>query len=94
MNQRLRNQEVTAKPRITVNGASFKVEWWGKITDQHCAIGVPTFGLAVQLASSMARGNRDKIEQINAERAAQRRARVLRRDMIATLNHDPLAVAA
>ena len=92
MNQRLRNQEVTAKPRITVNGGSFKVEWWGKVTDQHCVIGVATFGLAVQLATSMARGNRDKVEEINDQQRNNRHARILRRHLIAAVGVDPLNV--
>lgn len=94
MSQRLRNQPVTVKPRIIVNGGSFKVEWWGKVTDQHCAIRAASFGLAVQLATSMAHGNRDKVEEINRRQRLARDARILRDRIIALAGVDALNVDA
>jgi hypothetical protein len=59
MSTRLRNQEVTNKPRVIIHGDSFKVEWFGRNIQEHCAIGMPTFESAIKFANKVARNYKD-----------------------------------
>uniref|UniRef100_UPI003F494B10 hypothetical protein n=1 Tax=Arthrobacter silvisoli TaxID=2291022 RepID=UPI003F494B10 len=77
MNTRLRNQEVTVKPRIVVNGDSFKVEYFGRITKQQISVGHPTHESALAHANMLARFNKFEIEPINKQREKERMARIL-----------------
>ncbi len=74
--QRLRHQPVTVKPRIVANAGTFKVEYFGRIVQEHVAAGYPTFEQAVEYANKVARRNPHMVEAINAEREAARRRRV------------------
>lgn len=79
MKNRLRNQQVTVKPRIVANDGTFKVEYYGMIVKDHCATGWTTFEQAVEYANRVARRNPRVIETINRQRAAQRNQRIARR---------------
>lgn len=89
MSNRLRNQEVTAKPRIVVNGASFKVEWFGSHVKQHCSAGFQTFESAVQFANTMARwGAPEKVREINEQQRNDRHANILLERRAAAINQE------
>lgn len=94
MSNRLRNQEVTAKPRITVNGGSYSIDWIGAITGEHCGVGHKTFEGAIYAANMMARYNAEKIREINAIRDLHRHARVRIRYITNHYGVNPLDVAA
>lgn len=72
MNTRLRNQVVTVKPRIVVNGDSFKVEYYGHITKQHVSVGYPTLEKALGFANAVASFYPEQVKAINRERAMAR----------------------
>ena len=93
MNQRLRNQEVTAKPRIIAYAGTFKVEWFGAHVKTECAAGFKAFDDAVKFANTMAvHGAPDKVRMINDVQRRQRNARILRKRMITVAGFDPLNV--
>ena len=94
MQQRLRNQPVTVKPRVTVNGGAFKVDYFGPHVKEHCGTGHPTFQAAIEAANRVARRYPMRIEVINAERAKQREARLKLKNMREQYGVDPLDVAA
>lgn len=92
--QRLRNQPVTVKPRIIVNGNAFKVERWGAHVKEHVASGFPTFEKAIEHANRVAPLYYREISEINAEQKQQRDARIRRNRLINEFGVDPLDVAA
>lgn len=75
MKTRIRTQQVTVKPRVIVNGDSFKVEYFGPITKGHCGTNYPTLKSAIEYANSVARRNPWLVRKINEEQAAARRIR-------------------
>lgn len=74
--QRLRHQPVTVKPRIVVNDRTFKVEYFGRIVQEHVAAGYPTFEQAIEYANKVAQRNPGMVEAINTEREAARQRRI------------------
>lgn len=54
MKNRLRNQEVTKRPRVVVNGDSFKLEWLGHYSGEPCAIGYRTLVEAINYGNVLA----------------------------------------
>jgi len=54
MSNRLRNQEVTARPRVIVNGGAFKLEWLGHYSGQPVAAGYLTLSDAIDYGNVLA----------------------------------------
>lgn len=54
MKNRLRNQEVTKRPRVVVNGHAFKLEWLGNYSGQPVATGFETLGEAIDYGNVLA----------------------------------------
>jgi len=79
MSTRLRNQEVTVKPKIYMDGATFRVEYYGPITRGHCGTGFPTFEKALEHGNNVARRNPVLIKTINRKRFWERQARLARK---------------
>lgn len=68
---RLREQQVTVKPRIVITDtARFKVEYYGKFVQDHCGTSFPTFDMAVRHANNVAARYPHDVQRINAERTA------------------------
>lgn len=82
MKTRIRTQQVTVKPRVIVNGDSFKVEYFGPITKGDCGTSYPTLEAAIEYANSVARRNPRAVETINRQRNAQRLARLARKQAV------------
>lgn len=59
MSTRLRNQEVTARPRIIADAGEYTVQWLGKYTGQFCEFSYPNLGAALSVANNVATANRD-----------------------------------
>lgn len=66
--KRLRDQEVTVKPRIVVHGAGFDVEYLGKTTGRKCVMPCQTLTEAVEYAYVVARRYPDEVREINTRR--------------------------
>ena len=79
MSTRLRSQEVTVKPKIYMDGATFRVEYYGPITRGHCGIGLPTFEQAIEYGNNVALRNPVAIKTINRKRFWERQARLARK---------------
>jgi len=47
MNNRLRNQQVTKRPRIVVHDGSYKLEWLGHHSGEPCAVGYKSLADAI-----------------------------------------------
>jgi len=75
MNTRIRFQEVTVKPKVFINGDSFRVEYYGPLTQGHCGAGFPTFEAAIEHGNKVARRNPLMIKAINQQREYERQAR-------------------
>lgn len=54
MSKRLRNQEVTKRPRVIVNGGSYKLEWLGHYSKQTVAVVYPDLGDAIDYGRVLA----------------------------------------
>ncbi|UXM90906.1 hypothetical protein [Paenarthrobacter sp. JL.01a] len=54
MSKRLRHQEVTKRPRVIVNGGSYKLEWLGHHSGQAVAVGYSTLGEAIDYGRVLA----------------------------------------
>ena len=54
MSTRLRNQEVTARPRITTDGGTFKLEWLGHHSGQAVAVGYANLVEAIEYGHVLA----------------------------------------
>jgi hypothetical protein len=76
MSKRLRAEDITVKPRIYMDGATFRVEYYGPITKGHCGAGFPTLTQAVDHANNVARRNPEAIKAINRKRFWERQARI------------------
>jgi len=47
MSKRLRHQEVTKRPRVIVDGSSYKLEWLGQYSGAPCAVGYESLADAI-----------------------------------------------
>jgi hypothetical protein len=81
MSTRLRIDEISVKPRIYIDGDSFRVEYYGPLTQGHCGAGFPTFEAAIEHGNKVARRNPLMIKAINDERARNRARRLLNRHL-------------
>lgn len=54
MSKRLRHQEVTKRPRVIVNGSSYKLEWLGHYSGQPVAVGYATLEEAITYGHTLA----------------------------------------
>lgn len=79
MNKRLRFEDVSVKPRIYIDGDTFRVEYFGPITGGHCGQGFRTFEAAIEHGNKVARRNPVKVKAINDERARARNRRIATR---------------
>jgi len=75
MSTRIRFQEVTVKPKVFINGDSFRVEYYGPLTQGHCGAGFPTFEAAIEHGNKVARRNPSLIKAINKDRERSRSIR-------------------
>ena len=60
MSNRLRNTELTTKPRVIVDGGEYKVQWLGNYSGQACEYAYPNLGDAITLATNVAIARRAK----------------------------------
>ncbi|MDQ0100492.1 hypothetical protein J2T10_000111 [Paenarthrobacter nicotinovorans] len=72
---RLRDQEVTAKPRIVVRSASFDVEYLGKVHGGKCTMPCLSLDDAMEYAFMVARRSPDEVRAINIRRDQARHIR-------------------
>lgn len=79
MSRRLRFEDITVKPRIYIDGDSFRVEYFGPITGGHCGTGFKTLAQAIEHGNQVARRNPEKVKAVNAEREAARQRRIFAR---------------
>ena len=75
MSKRLRFEDISVKPRIYIDGDSFRVEYFGPITKGHCGAGFKTFKAAIEHGNQVARRNPEKVKAINEERSKARHIR-------------------
>ena len=73
--RRLRIDEISVKPRIYIDGDSFRVEYYGPLTQGHCGAGFPTFEAAIEHGNKVARRNPLMVKSINQQREHERQAR-------------------
>ncbi|QOT15913.1 hypothetical protein [Paenarthrobacter sp. YJN-5] len=79
MSKRLRFEDISVKPRIYIDGDSFRVEYYGPITKGHCGAGFKTLADAIEHGNKVARRNPVKVKAINDERARARNRRIATR---------------
>lgn len=54
MSNRLRNQELTGRPRVITEAGEFKVQWVGRYSGSDCEYRLQNFGDAIGLANHLA----------------------------------------
>ena len=75
MSKRLRIEDISVKPRIYIDGDSFRVEYFGPITKGHCGQSHGTFEAAIEHGNSVARRHPDEVRAINTRRDQARHIR-------------------
>lgn len=75
MSKRLRDQEVTVKPRIIVRNGGFDVEYLGKTLGKKCVMPTQELSNAVAYSNMVARRNPDEVRAINTRRDQARHIR-------------------
>lgn len=74
--KRLRDQEMSVKPRIIVRpGGFFDVEYFGTIRGRECSITCLSWAQALEVAKSVSLSNKQAVEQINVRQAQARQIR-------------------
>lgn len=60
MSNRLRNQELTGRPRVIAEAGEYKVQWLGRYSGDNCEYRFGTLGDALGLANQLAVARRYK----------------------------------
>ncbi|MEQ4566223.1 hypothetical protein [Paenarthrobacter sp. CAP02] len=60
MSNRLRNQELTGRPRVIADAGEYKVQWVGKYSGQACEYSYPNFSDAFRAAHNIGYAHRIK----------------------------------
>ena len=56
MSNRLRNQELTGRPRVIADAGEYKVQWVGRYSGDKCEYSYPNLGDAINAANNITVG--------------------------------------